>query len=325
MSSRANKTKRLRADRGPEGTNAPQYLRPLDPTVRGYCTAYVDILGTAKALRDLDGAVEAGNAEAVADIVRRTAGSILRFRSTFSDFIKAYDSRAVTSANFGRDLPPAALALWRDFKMPAPVHMHSFSDGLALSVPIHTGNMLATLRGIHMTLYSISAASMVLAIERGQLVRGGVALGYGCTIGGTEVLGAGLAKAAALDKSGKLPRVEIDSSLIELLQNSGPDYADENANGLCALLRDACSQMLVTEDGSYYVNFLANDLLTAVKTLAKLDSPLEHMDAKCSAERDRAIAGAHDVDSQDKIRRKFDWFLARVQEAKLAGTPAASS
>lgn len=325
MTSRANKKNRYRRGLDPSMADAPAYLRSLDPTVRGYCTAYVDILGTAKALRDLDDAMESGNAEAVADIVRRTAGSILRFRQSFSDFINAYHSRAAITANFGAHLPAAAQDLWRDFKKPVPVYMHSFSDGIALSVPVDMDNMLATLSAIHMTLYAISVASLLLAIERGQLVRGGVALGYGCTIGGTEVLGAGLAKAAALDKSGKLPRVEIDSSLIEFLTSSGHDYVDKNANALCGLLRRACDDMLVKEDSSYYVNFLANDLLAAVKTLAKLDSPLEHMHANCSAERDRAIGGAHDVDSREKIRRKFNWFLARVCETQLVGSPAKAS
>jgi hypothetical protein len=318
MTSRAKKKKGQRRSLALDTTAVPQYLRTLDPNVRGYFTAYVDILGTAKALRDLDGAMEANNSAAIADIVWRTAGSILRFRQTFKDFIGEYDHRNSSTVKFGAELPTAAHTLWRDFKKQVPFYMHSFSDGIALSVPIDAKNMLATLRAIHMTLHSIAGASLLLAIERGQLVRGGVALGYGCTIGGKEVLGAGLAKAAAMDKTGKLPRVEVDHSLRDLLDDPAPDYPDDNANRLCSLLRHACRAMLVNDGDSYYVNFLSGDQLEVVRNFAKMDAPLEHMDLRCTAARDRAIGDEVDVGAQEKIRSKYDWFLGRIREAQLA-------
>ncbi len=185
--------------------------------VRGYITAFVDLLGLSNTLVELDQIYDNADEAHVRSIVKRSFAPVRNVRKAFEDFYRAFEGVSGRTVPEGMEsLGPEFQRIWKEGHKHEAV-LHWFSDCVSVSVPISDSNV-TTMHDV-VALFGSLSSTMLQMLLRRQPVRGGVAIGYGAEITKGEIVGSSLAHAYSLEsKVAKWPRIVVGAGLVKMLE-----------------------------------------------------------------------------------------------------------
>jgi len=178
-------------------------------------TAFVDLLGVANALRDLDKIHDQSlDKEAATPLVVAAIGTVMRFRREFINCMQASDP---TLPELPNGIPDEARRVF-DESRHTDIRFHTFSDCIVVNTVINSEMLLGTARDILFLCHSLAYTNLTM-LKHGVLTRGGVETGLAMDDGSQELLGSGLAHAYELESTiAEYPRICIGPRFLGLLQ-----------------------------------------------------------------------------------------------------------
>jgi len=239
-----------------------QFLPEVE--VRGYVTAFVDLLGLSNKLLQLDALCDPQNHANAKQIIGRSLAPVRTMRRAFEDFYRSFEShRDPVMEEQVHNLPLPLQQLWNETHTYESV-VHWFSDCVSVSVPISENSDLTTMRGIFSMFSSLSVVYLqMLAMH--QAIRGGVEVGYGVEITQGEVIGSSLAKAYRVEQVARYPRICIGGELLGMVEHYARQDTSEPPEVLCKFFACSSKECLMTDlDGAVCINPLNTRFLKAL-------------------------------------------------------------
>ena len=182
-------------------------------TVRGYITAFVDLLGVRRSLREADAAADQKDRRALGKNLLLVSSQIRTFRQEFYAYNEELAS-ILESRKGSKRRTDDETERWERLR-PMNALVQSFSDSIVVSVPFDADRPLTFYAGLYSLLMGCAGACVSMLGLYNVPVRGGVALGYGVDLGSGEVVGTGLLRAYDLENvKGAPPRIVIDEQLL---------------------------------------------------------------------------------------------------------------
>ncbi|HOU53686.1 MAG TPA: hypothetical protein PLQ97_07130 [Myxococcota bacterium] len=288
----------------------------VQATIRGYLTAFVDLLGISNRLEALDrGALDGELDPALKHQIALIIFALDQFRKAFSKFYTALVP--LTAMDLAASLAPGAatpevVQFLQSIAPPAPL-IHTFTDTVVVSVHLEGAKIASMYSALYRLVMGCAAASWTM-LGFGIPVRGGISLGYGLVLDSGEVIGAGLVRAHRLEaKFAHVPRIVVDPRLLTDFQprNVKPDapvaerYSKaiwEETLGL--LTRDA-------RDGQVFVDFLGPKAFElATNGTGKIGSTdmIGAIDRAISERIPAPVRG--ESEDQWRVRSKWEWLDA---------------
>jgi len=165
-----------------------------------HLVAFLDVLGQRERFKQLQLPKTAQQEAAVAEVLRQTAGFVLKLRKTFSDQFATFES----------GLP----VLKKHAPEPVCPAFVGFSDSFVTSVPLHyEGGPMTAIATVFSAL-SAAAVVMITALTSKHPLRGGIDVGLATEISPGEIYGTALERAYVLEcKEAGYPRIVIGDEL----------------------------------------------------------------------------------------------------------------
>lgn len=238
-----------------------------DIEVRGYLTAFVDLLGFSNRLLDMEKIPHFQENVIPEDFEKEVGGTVRAaewLRDGFSTFYQACSDPSTRQ-------PPAPLEPEQievgNRRFPDPPSIQWFSDCILVSVPIKPEWPVSFYRSLR-SLIIACAITQLRAVALKIPARGGISLGYGARLNTGEILGAGLAKAYQLEsKEALYPRILIDPELVDIARppsKSPPDWKEKEFEIVQSSWKEIMEFLRRDRDGYWFVDFFNDDILKLV-------------------------------------------------------------
>lgn len=290
--------------------------------VRGYATAFLDLLGLANQLGQLEAFAEPDMDRAKGiPLLRQSVGNILRFRKLLGDYYNQLGQSPLAQQH--RAELDAEQARLFDRAMTHKTVMRWFSDCCIISVPVEQNAFDQHLNGLARMLFGL-AFSTIGMLAQGQPIRGGIDIGYAVEVEPGEILGSSLTKAYDLEKSARVPRIAVGSDLIGILQELRSTTSEDPESRVIRGLAGICAGLLCQDsDGVWIVDFLGESMRARIAELpydgfALVQASFRFVCEKCASLREQA-----DPSLQAKYEWLHEYYLSRVPE--LAGADSQSA
>ncbi len=222
--------------------------------VRGYVTAFVDLLGLSNRLLGLDALCRPENHANAKQIVGRSLAPVRFLRKSFEEFYRSFESAhsEALEANV-QQLPEPLHQLWKELHTHESV-IHWYSDCVSISVPINSESNVTTMRGICSMFNALSVVYLQMLASH-QPMRGGVEIGFGAEITDGEVIGSCLAKAYRIEQRANTPRICIGAEVLRLIEHETERRQSEPTDAICGYLaRLSKSCLMVDSDEAVCIN-----------------------------------------------------------------------
>ncbi|RJO66025.1 MAG: hypothetical protein C4523_14200 [Myxococcales bacterium] len=239
-----------------------------DVEIRGYLTAFVDLLGLSNRLLEFEKIGQFIGGEIPEDFKKEAARTAVSAEWLRDSFITFYQAQTDPQGQ----LPPGPLsaeqlAIWNR-QFPDPPTIQWFSDCILVSIPIRSEWPVSFYRSLH-SLVLACAMAQIRALVLKLPARGGIAIGYGARLNTGEILGAGLAKAYQLEsKEANYPRILIDPELIDTAKPPSkpqPDWKEREFEIVWAFWRNCLKLLRRDRDGYWFVDFFNEEIFKLMR------------------------------------------------------------
>jgi len=232
--------------------------------ITGYVTAFIDILGLAHELGQLDRIFEPDvHSDEVLKSARQSLGAILRLRRSIEGFFHGFPEAPKPPG----PLDEAQRVIWDRAHSPKLVVQY-VSDSVVLSTRIQADNPEGSWVGVHRLFKACAGASAYL-LSHGHPCRGGIELGSGCEVAPNEVIGGALASAHALEhKIAVVPRVVVGARLAGVVLSNASGRSS-GVSPVERVLAELIRKCLWTDwDDQVIIDFLDPEMLAGIEALA---------------------------------------------------------
>jgi hypothetical protein len=220
-----------------------------------HLVAFLDVLGQREKFRALKLPQTGGQAAAVTEILRQTAGFILELRRVFEQRFISFESGLTNLKGHTTE--------------PIRPKFVGFSDSFVISVPL--GKHDSELVPIVSVFSALSAAATVMltSLASGHPLRGGIDVGLAAEMGPAEIYGSALERAYLLEcKEAEYPRIVIGDELCRYLDAALADFQGQaipEARLITAIIVKMKEWIAIDSDGKKILDYLG----PAIAELAK--------------------------------------------------------